>query len=161
MADSKFPVPEDGASNPVRVDATDLAILVELGQDARVANNVLAARVGLAPSTCLGRVRALQARGIIQGYEARINEKLLGVSVNAMISIVVAAHARDRMLPSAQALGALPQVRDVFVLGGTPDLLVRVATSTIDELRDFVARHLGANPAFSSTQTSIIFEHLR
>ncbi|WP_279402451.1 Lrp/AsnC family transcriptional regulator [Arthrobacter sp. JCM 19049] len=66
MADSKFPVPEDGASNPVRVDATDLAILAELGQDARVANNVLAARVGLAPSTCLGRVRALQARGIIQ-----------------------------------------------------------------------------------------------
>ncbi|MCZ4149946.1 AsnC family transcriptional regulator, partial [Escherichia coli] len=38
--------------NPVRVDGTDLSILAELSQDARIANNVLAAKGGLAPSTC-------------------------------------------------------------------------------------------------------------
>ncbi|MCW4465989.1 Lrp/AsnC family transcriptional regulator [Glutamicibacter sp. MNS18] len=148
-------------SNFVPVDDTDLAILTELHHDARLANNVLAQRVGLAPSTCLGRVKALRTRGIIEGFEARINEKLLGVTVNAMISVIVAAQARDRMLPAARALAELPQVRDVFVLGGTPDLLIRVATSSIDELRTFVASHLGSNRAFSSTQTNIIFEHLR
>ncbi|PRA11939.1 AsnC family transcriptional regulator [Arthrobacter sp. MYb211] len=147
-------------SNSVQVDETDLAILVELHKDARLANNILAQRVGLAPSTCLGRVKALWTRGIIEGYHARINEKLLGVTVHAMISVVVAAQARDRMLPAAKNLADLPQVRDVFVLGGTPDLLVRVATRSIDELRTFVASHLGANNAFSSTQTNIIFEHL-
>ncbi|MGO2053051.1 AsnC family transcriptional regulator [Glutamicibacter sp. BW80] len=148
-------------SNSVQVDETDLAILVELHKDARLANNILAQRVGLAPSTCLGRVKALRTRGIIEGYEARINEKLLGVTVHAMISVVVAAQARDRMLHAAKNLADLPQVRDVFVLGGTPDLLVRVAARSIDELRTFVASHLGSNNAFSSTQTNIIFEHLR
>ncbi|MGP9650604.1 Lrp/AsnC family transcriptional regulator [Glutamicibacter sp. 287] len=148
-------------SNSVQVDETDLAILVELHKDARLANNILAQRVGLAPSTCLGRVKALRTRGIIEGYEARINEKLLGVTVHAMISVVVAARARDRMLHAAKNLADLPQVRDVFVLGGTPDLLVRVAARSIDELRTFVASHLGSNNAFSSTQTNIIFEHLR
>ncbi len=150
-----------GAANSVQVDEVDLAILGELSADARLANNILAQRVGLAPSTCLGRVKALRTRGVIEGYEARINEKLLGVSVNAMISIIVAPQARDRMLPAAKALAALGPVRDVFVLGGTPDLLVRVATRSIDELRGFVATHLGANRTFSSTQTNIIFEHLR
>ncbi len=103
----------------------------------------------------------LRTRGVIEGYEAKINEKLLGVTVNAMISVIVAPQARDRMLPAAKALAALPPVRDVFVLGGTPDLLIRVATRSIDELRTFVASHLGSNRAFSSTQTNIIFEHLR
>ncbi|MGP9780963.1 AsnC family transcriptional regulator [Arthrobacter sp. MYb229] len=160
MSGSAWASSGSAQSNSVQVDETDLAILVELHKDARLANNILAQRVGLAPSTCLGRVKALRTRGIIEGYHARINEKLLGVTVHAMISVVVAAQARDRMLHAAKNLADLPQVRDVFVLGGTPDLLVRVATRSIDELRTFVASHLGSNNAFSSTQTNIIFEHL-
>ncbi|MBF6672073.1 Lrp/AsnC family transcriptional regulator [Glutamicibacter sp. FBE19] len=147
--------------NPVRVDATDLAILSELSQDARIPNNILAAKVGVAPSTCLGRVKALSSAGIITGYHAAINEKLLGVTVNAMISVLVSPSARDRLLSSAKSLQRLPEVKEVFVLGGSPDLLVRVATRSIDDLRTFVAKHLGSNRAFSSTQSVIIFEHLR
>ncbi|WP_313814497.1 Lrp/AsnC family transcriptional regulator [Glutamicibacter sp.] len=161
MSDSLWMAQGDALPNPVRVDSTDLAILSALQSDARIANNVLAAQVGLAPSTCLGRVKALSKAGIITGYHARINESLLGVNVNAMISIVVAANARDRLLASARSLQKLPEVKDVFVLGGTPDLLVRVATRSIEDLRSFVATHLGSNRVFSSTQTSIIFEHLR
>ncbi|MEF9874767.1 Lrp/AsnC family transcriptional regulator [Glutamicibacter sp.] len=146
--------------NPVRVDETDLSILTELSKDARIANNVLAATVGLAPSTCLGRVKALSKAGVITGYHAAINERLLGVAVNAMISIVVSSTARDRLLSSAHQLKELAEVKEVFVLGGSPDLLVRVATRSIEDLRAFVAAHLGSNRAFSSTQTVIIFEHL-
>lgn len=161
MKDSPWAVSVGAEANSIPVDSIDVSILIELQRDARLPNNVLAQRVGLAPSTCLGRVKALRSRGIIEGFEARINEKLLGVTVNAMISVVVAAQARDRMLPAAKSLALLPEVRDVFVLGGTPDLLIRVATGSIDDLRNFVASHLGSNRAFSSTQTNIIFEHLR
>lgn len=160
MADSLWAVQGDAVPNPVRVDETDLAILTELKDDARIANNVLAAKVGLAPSTCLGRVKSLSKAGVITGYHAAINEQLLGVSVNAMISVVVSATARDRLLASARALQELAEVKEVFVLGGSPDLLVRVATRSIEDLRTFVAAHLGSDRAFSSTQTVIIFEHL-
>lgn len=150
----------DTVPNPVRVDETDLSILAELSKDARIANNVLAAKVGLAPSTCLGRVKALSKAGVITGYHAAINEELLGVAVNAMISVIVSSTARDRLLSSAHQLRELAEVKEVFVLGGSPDLLVRVATRSIGDLRTFVAAHLGSNRAFSSTQTVIIFEHL-
>ncbi|MGO2778917.1 MAG: Lrp/AsnC family transcriptional regulator [Glutamicibacter arilaitensis] len=142
------------------MDETDLSILAELSKDARIANNVLAAKVGLAPSTCLGRVKALSKAGVITGYHAAINEELLGVAVNAMISVIVSSTARDRLLSSAHQLRELAEVKEVFVLGGSPDLLVRVATRSIGDLRTFVAAHLGSNRAFSSTQTVIIFEHL-
>lgn len=161
MDNSLWTVQGDAVPNPVRIDATDLAILSELSKDARIANNFLAAKVGVAPSTCLGRVKALSSAGIITGYHAAINEKLLGVTVNAMISVLVSPAARDRLLSSAKSLQQLSEVKEVFVLGGSPDLLVRVATRSIDDLRTFVATHLGSNRAFSSTQTVIIFEHLR
>ncbi|WP_098945481.1 Lrp/AsnC family transcriptional regulator [Glutamicibacter halophytocola] len=161
MENSLWEVQGEAVPNPVRVDATDLAILSELSQDARIPNNILAAKVGVAPSTCLGRVKALSSAGIITGYHTAINEKLLGVTVNAMISVLVSPSARDRLLSSAKSLQRLPEVKEVFVLGGSPDLLVRVATRSIDDLRTFVASHLGSNRAFSSTQTVIIFEHLR
>ncbi|MCZ4149948.1 AsnC family transcriptional regulator, partial [Escherichia coli] len=88
------------------------------------------------------------------------NERLLGVAVNAMISVVVSSTARDRLLSSAHQLKELAEVKEVFVLGGSPDLLVRVSTRSIEDLRTFVATHLGSNRAFASTQTVIIFEHL-
>jgi DNA-binding Lrp family transcriptional regulator len=160
VVDSLWSVQGDTVPNPVRVDETDLSILAELSKDARIANNVLAAKVGLAPSTCLGRVKALSKAGVITGYHAAINEELLGVAVNAMISVIVSSTARDRLLSSAHQLRELAEVKEVFVLGGSPDLLVRVATRSIGDLRTFVAAHLGSNRAFSSTQTVIIFEHL-
>ncbi len=160
MPGSLWTIQGDALPNPVRVDGTDLSILAELSQDARIANNVLAAKVGLAPSTCLGRVKALSKAGVITGYHAAINERLLGVAVNAMISVVVSSAARDRLLSSAHQLKELAEVKEVFVLGGSPDLLVRVSTRSIEDLRTFVATHLGSNRAFASTQTVIIFEHL-
>lgn len=160
VKNSLWTVQGEVVSHPIRIDEIDLSILSELRNDARIANNVLAAKIGLAPSTCLGRVKALDRAGVIRGYTTVIDEKLLGVTVNAMISVVIAPVARDRLLSSARTLKDLPEVKDVFVLGGTPDLLVRVAARSIDDLRTFVATHLGSNRAFSSTQTAIIFEHL-
>ena len=160
MADSLWSVQGEALANPVRVDETDLAILHELTMDARLANNVLAARVGLAPSTCLGRVKALVKAGVITGFAAQVNEKLLGISVQAMISVMVAPAARQALQAEARKLTSHPEVKDVFVLGGAPDLLVHVAARSVDDLRRFVAAALGGNRAFSSTQTALVFEHL-
>ena len=146
--------------NTVRLDDADLIILQELSKDARTPNNLLASRAGIAASTCLGRVRALQDAGVIRGFHADINPRLLGLQVTAMVSVMVRPDARNEMLEAARALQALPEVQDVFVLGGTPDILVHVICQSVEALRDFVAQHLGAKAAFASTQTNLVFEHL-
>jgi DNA-binding Lrp family transcriptional regulator len=45
------------------VDELDTAIVAHLQTDARQSNRELARAVGIAPSTCLERVRALRDRG--------------------------------------------------------------------------------------------------
>jgi len=54
----------------VRLDAVDREILRILAADARTPNNTLAAHAGVAPSTCLMRVRRLQDAGVIRGFHA-------------------------------------------------------------------------------------------
>lgn len=147
--------------NPLRLDDADMTILQELSEDARIPNNLLASRAGLAPSTCLNRVRALREAGVIRGFHADINLSSLGLEVGAMISINVHAQARNNMLQFARTLRELPETLNVFVLGGEYDLLLHVACASTTELREFVSRHLGSNQAFVNTQTTLIFEHLQ
>lgn len=147
--------------NRLRLDEADIVILRELSRDARTPNNLLASRAGLAPSTCLNRVRALQAAGVIKGFHAEIDLGSLGLDVQAMISINVHAQARKNMLELARALRDLPETLSVFVLGGEHDLLLHAACASTAELREFVATHLGSNQAFVSTQTTLVFERLQ
>ena len=62
----------------LNLDETDRRIVLELARDARLPNNTLARLAGIAPSTCLGRVRALRERGVIRGYHAEVDPAALG-----------------------------------------------------------------------------------
>src|ERR1700759_3944504 len=75
------------------LDETDHEILRILAADARTPNNVLAARVGLAASTCLMRVRRLQDAGVIRGFRAELAPEALGRALPAIRSVRLQAPA--------------------------------------------------------------------
>src|SRR5690348_8601561 len=87
------------APNDVRpfLDDVDRRIVRALADDARIPNNALAAVVGIAPSTCLGRVRALRERGAIRGYHADVDPAVLGRPLQAMIAVRLQSHARGHI----------------------------------------------------------------
>ena len=147
------------APNSVRLDASDVVILRELVKDARIPNNVLAAKAGVAPSTCLSRVRALRDAGVIKGFHAEVDLEALGLGVYALISVRIHSHARARMLDIARELSGLPNVLSLFLLGGDRDFLVHVASESPAALRDFIAANLGANSNIASIQTNLVFGH--
>jgi DNA-binding Lrp family transcriptional regulator len=151
------------AANDVRrpPDAVDRAILHELAADARIPNNALADRVGVAPSTCLMRVRALRERGVIRGFHADIDPVALGRDLQAMIAVRLAGHARGSMGPFVTRMERLPEVLDVYFVAGVNDYLLHVAVGSTADLRDFVAEHLNRDPDVASTETNLIFEHTR
>jgi DNA-binding Lrp family transcriptional regulator len=151
------------ASNNVRdeLDGTDLRLLRILADDARIANNALAERVGIAPSTCLGRVRALRERGVIRGYHADIDPAALGRPIQAMIAVRLQSHARGHIPDFMAKIADLPEVLNVFFLGGADDFHVHIAATSTDNLRDFVVVNLSGDPDVALTETNLIFEHVR
>src|SRR6478735_2495943 len=132
------------------LDEVDHTILRALAADARIPNNRLAAQAGVAPSTCLMRVRRLQDAGVIRGFHAEI----------APVSVRLQAHARPRIGSFAQRLAALPGVLNVFFLGGVNDFQVHLAARSPDDLRDFVVTNLSASRDVAVTETNLIFEHV-
>lgn len=143
------------------LDDVDRRIVAELSADARLPNNALAERVGVAPSTCLGRVRSLRERGVIRGYHADVDPAALGRPLRAMISVRLQSGARGHLSGFAEKMAALPEVLEVFFLGGADDFLVHIATQGSDTMRDFVVQHLSSDPDVALTETNLIFDHLR
>jgi DNA-binding Lrp family transcriptional regulator len=164
--DSDQSMPAEGRQNPVRptgtgeLDDIDQIIVRELARDARIPNNALADRVGVAPSTCLGRVRSLRERGVIRGYHADVDPAALGRPLQAMIAVRLQSHARGRIREFVAEVAGLPEVLNVFFLAGKDDFLLHVAAASTSGLRDLVEL-LSSNAAVAYTETSLIFEHVR
>ena len=144
-----------------QLDALDRAILEHLSVDARIPNNRLAERVGLAPSTCLARVRALREAGVVRGFHAEIDLGALGRPLQAMIAIRLAVHARAQIDDFTEHVRALPGVLSIFHMTGQTDYLVWVAAADAHDLREFVVDHLATHPATAHAETSLIYEHRR
>ena len=143
------------------LDEVDRRILRALVADARIPNNALAERVGIAPSTCLGRVRALRENGVIRGYHADVDPAALGRPIQAMISVRLQSHARGHIPDFMAKIAGLPEVLDVFFLGGADDFHVHIAATSTDNLRDFVVVNLSGDPDVARTETNLIFDHVR
>jgi DNA-binding Lrp family transcriptional regulator len=143
------------------VDDIDRAMLELLAADARVTNQRLAERIGVAPSTALSRLRALRQRGVIRGFHAEIDLAALGRPLQALIAVRLAVHAREQIDAFTSAVRELPGVLMVFHLAGATDYLVWVAARDAQELRDFVVDHLATHSAVAHAETSLIYEHSR
>ncbi|QIK62645.1 Lrp/AsnC family transcriptional regulator [Leucobacter viscericola] len=138
----------------------DRRIVAALAQFGRIPYKELAAEVGIPTSTCHGRVRALEERGVIRGYRADISPEAIGQSVSALIMLRVHSHQRDRVPTLTSQLQHIPGVQQVFLIGGDKDLVVHVACESVPALRTLIAEHFGSNSALAQTQTQIVFEHL-
>jgi len=141
------------------LDGIDLSILGVLGKNARISNAELANEVGLAPSTCLGRVRNLVSTGVIKSFAAEIAPGALGLNLQALISVTLRAGARANLATFMKQMEEHPQVIQVFFLGGAEDFIVHVAVQDSDAIREFVLEQLSSNASVANTRTNIVFDH--
>lgn len=143
------------------MDDVDSAILGALQQDARLSNRELAARLGIAPSTCLVRTRMLRERGVITGFHAEVDLGRLGRGVQALVSVQVRPLSRDVIAGFKAFAIAQPEVLSVYVLAGGDDFLVHVAVGDVEGLHAFLMDTLSKRREVVGFRTSVIFEHTR
>lgn len=141
------------------LDEIDVEILRQLSGNGRMSNADLAAAIGIAPSTCLGRVRNLVTSKVITGFTAEIAPQALGFELEALISVTLRAGARANLASFMTQMREHPQVVQVFFLGGTEDFIVHVAVRNSDEVREFVLEQLSNNASVANTRTNIVFDH--
>jgi DNA-binding Lrp family transcriptional regulator len=143
---------------PTRLDAIDWKILKELQDDGRMTNVELARRVGISAPPCLRRVRALEEAGLIKGYRALLDEKLLGYEITVFAMVHLASQAEADLAAFEAYVRAEPLVRECWMLSGEIDFILKCVAPNLATFQELVARLTG-QPNVRNVKTSLTFKN--
>lgn len=141
------------------IDATDLQILKILQSNARTPNAEIARQVGMAPSAILERIRKLEQRGVIQGYEARIAPEALGLGMLAFVSVRSDERAGEEC--AGERLAAIPEVQEVHHIAGEDCYLIKVRVKDAKSLGRLLQERIKRVESVRSTRTTVVLDTLR
>ena len=136
------------------LDAIDLRILGELQADGRTTNQALASRVGLSPSPCLRRVRALEDAGIIKGYVGLVNPEAVGLPVTAFVRVRLLTQDDKHLVAFEESIASFPQVMECYLMTGECDYQLRVVFPSLAAFEDFLRHSLTRIPGVSQVTSS-------
>ena len=145
----------------MRLDPTEIQIIRWLRKNARISNKELAAKVGLAPSSCLERVRRLRISRVLTGYHADVDPDAVGIGLQAMVAVRLTRHARSEVESFQGHLESLAEVVTIFHVAGANDYLVHVAVRDASHLRELALSAFTERPEVAHIETQLIFQHTR
>lgn len=141
------------------LDSLDVQILELLQSNARLPQAEIARTVGLAPSAVLERLRKLESKGIIRGYETLLDPRLLNQRLLAFVSVRTAD--RPGEVRVGQALAGVPEVLEVHHVAGDDCLLVKVRARDPEHLSQILRERFGRIEGVRSTRTTIVLESIK
>lgn len=141
------------------IDDIDRQILTIIRGDARLSNAEIARQIGMAPSAIYERLRKLESRGVICGYEARINPATVGLGMLAFI--FVRAAEKVGSMATGALLAQIPEVQEVHQVAGEDCYLVKARVPDTEALGRLLRDRLGGIDAIISTRTTIVLATLK
>lgn len=136
------------------LDESDALILNKLQLNGRISNVEIAREVGLAPSAVLERVRKLEQSGVIRGYTALVDPKVLGHGMLAFVAVRTADQpGEDRI---ARTLARMPEVLEVHHVAGEDCFLIKLRARDAEHVGELLRKKIGAIPGVHSTRTTIV-----
>jgi Lrp/AsnC family leucine-responsive transcriptional regulator len=143
------------------LDRYDREILKVLQQDGRISNQDLADRIGLSPSPCLRRVRALEEAGLIAGYRAVVDAKALGLSLMALIHIAMDQHTPERFERFEAAVREIPEVLEcLLITGQDADYQIKVAVKDMDAYQELLLNRITRIPGVTGVHSSFVLRRV-
>ena len=145
----------------MEIDRFDRQILQVLQNDGRISNQDLADRIGLSPSPCLRRVRALEEAGIITGYRAVLNAKTLGYALMALIYISMDKHTPERFEHFEQEIRQIPEVLEcLLVTGQDADYQIKVVVADMDAYQDLLLNRITRIQGVTGVHSSFVLRRV-
>lgn len=143
------------------IDHYDKRILAELQANGRISNQELADRIGLSPSPCLRRVRALEERRIVAGYRALLNARALGLDLIAFISIAMDRHTPERFANFDAAVATWPEVLECsLITGRDADYQLKVLVRDMDAYQDLLLRKITRIEGVTGVHSSFVLRQI-
>ena len=143
------------------IDGFDRRILEVLQTEGRISNQELAERIGLSPSPCLRRVRALEDSGVIAGYRAVLDSRKLGLTLLALIHISMDRHTPERFANFEEKVGALPEVLEcLLITGQDADYQIKVIVRDMEAYQALLLNKITRIEGVSGVHSSFVMRRV-
>lgn len=144
-----------------KLDRIDRHILEALQQNGELTNQELADKVGLSPSPCLRRVRALQDAGIILRRVTILDHKKLGLSLTAIILIGMDRHTPERFAAFEAQVADYPEVQECYLITGQDaDYMLKVVVPDMDQYHHFLLNRITRIQGVSGVHSSFVLRRV-
>lgn len=143
------------------LDYVDRNILDIIQSEGRISNADLAKRIHLSPAATHTRLRRLENEEFIEGYNARINRKKLGINMLCYIHISLQTHSSEELEKFRCALREMPEVLECSFVTGDFDYLAKVALKDQGDLERFILKRLTPISGVSRVSTSLIVSEIK
>lgn len=143
------------------LDFTDIRILRELQDNAKLTNVELASRVHLSPSPCLARVRALEKAKVISRYVTLLNPHAVGLGVSVFIQVRLEKQIEPALDTFERAVQERPEVMECYLMTGESDYLLRVVVSDVPALERFIVDVLSQIPGVANIRSSFALKQVK
>ena len=144
-----------------QLDRYDRRILEVLQQHGRISNQELAERIGLSPSPCLRRVRALEDSGVITGYRAVVDAKTLGLTLLALVHISMDRHTPERFANFEEKVAELPEVLEcLLITGQDADYQLKVIVRDMEDYQRLLLNKITRIEGVSGVHSSFVMRRV-
>lgn len=145
----------------MNLDRYDRAILEVLQSDGRISNQDLADRIGLSPSPCLRRVRALEESGLITGYRAVLDPKALGLSLMALIHISMDKHTPERFANFEARIAEIPNIVEcLLITGQQADYQLKAVVTDMDDYQNLLLNRVTRIEGVTGVHSSFVMRRV-
>ncbi|CAM3774014.1 Lrp/AsnC family transcriptional regulator [Parendozoicomonas haliclonae] len=144
----------------MKFDRYDLKILEELQKNARITNQELADRIGLSPSPCLRRVKALEESGIIRDQVTRLKASALGLKLCAFIHISMDRHTPERFENFERHIREYPEVIECHLITGqSADYMLKVMVPDMEYYQEFLLNKITPLEGVTGAHSSFVLRN--
>ena len=141
----------------MELDRYDRRILEVLQEEGRISNQELAGRIGLSPSPCLRRVKALEEGGVLTAYRALVDSRKLGLTLMALIYISMDRHTPDRFANFEAKVKELPEVLEcLLVTGQDADYQLKVIVRDMDAYQELLLNKITRIQGVTGVHSSFV-----
>jgi DNA-binding Lrp family transcriptional regulator len=144
-----------------KLDDIDLKILTTLYNNADITNKELSAQIGIAPSTCLERVKRLKHNKVIKKSFIDVDFKSIGGNIEAIAAIRLQPYSEQIVNQLRDDLLLLPEIVSLYHMGGSYDYFIHMSVKDSEHLRRFVFEAITSRDEVQTVETSLVFEHSR
>lgn len=145
----------------MKFDRYDAKILDALQRDGRLSVVELAESIGLSPTPCARRIKALEGEGAIEGYAAVLNPARVGLAVLAIVQVKLTEHTDETVARFEREIERMDEVTKCLAMTGSYDFILEVYGKDLEALSNVVLKKLVRVPNVRDMQSSVVLQTIK